>query len=135
MSSHNLVKSLLVPFLIGGTTIAVVKYVASTLNNPALAAIFGGIPVGLVSIFFVANSESISYSINYFYVTMILGASILTFYALHTYTSLSKNVVLVIALATWLALAGGRYVIQHVMSHGSNSSPSPVAKHASSSVD
>ena len=124
MQSHDLAKNLLVPFLIGGTTIAVVKFVASNLHNPALAAIFGGVPVGLVSLYFVANSETLSYAVNYFYVTMILGISILTFYFLHTHTSWSKNTVLAVSLVTWLTLAGGKYLFEHSMSH-STTSPSP----------
>ena len=124
MQPHDMVKNLLVPFLIGGTTIAAVKFVASNLHNPGLAAIFGGVPVGLVSLFFVANSETLTYAVNYFYVTMILGISILTFYILHTYTSWSKNTVLAVSLVTWLTLAGGKYLIEHLVSHPATS-PSP----------
>lgn len=120
----SLIKNLLIPFLIGGTTIAAVKYVASNLHNPGLAAIFGGVPVGLVSLYFVANADSYSYAVNYFYVTMILGISILIFYILHSYTSLSKNVVLAISLGAWLALVGGRYLLTRLSHHGSSPSPS-----------
>ena len=126
----GLVKNLLVPFLIGGTTIGAVKFAASHMHNPGLAAIFGGIPVGLVSLYFVANSEISSYAISSFYVTMILGVSILAFCILHSYTSLSKNGIVTISLIVWVVLVGGKYFLKHAGSRSlaSTSPPFSVSK-------
>jgi uncharacterized membrane protein len=106
-------KNFVIPFLIGGFTVGAVKYVTTRFNNPGLAAIFGGIPVGLLSIYFVANEQTYPYAVNYFYVTMILGISIVAFYTLHSYTSLSKNQVLLMAVLLWVLLVGGRYMLTH----------------------
>ena len=46
------IKSLIIPFLLGGTVIAGVKFAATHLDDPALAAIIGGVPTGLISIYF-----------------------------------------------------------------------------------
>ena len=116
---QNILRNLVVPFLVGGTTVASVKFAASHMHNPGLAAIFGGIPIGLLSLYFVADREIYSYAINYFYVTMILGIVVLTFYILHSYTSWGKNAVLAIVVIVWIVLVAGRYSIKR----GKSSSP------------
>jgi hypothetical protein len=102
-------KGLIIPFLIGGSVITGVKFMATHLNNPALAAILGGIPTGLISIYFLTSDKSIGYAYDYFYVTLILATAILAFYLIHIHTKLDKNVVLAIALATWVVLVLIRY--------------------------
>jgi hypothetical protein len=104
-------KEILVPFMLGGVIISSVKFIATHLDNPALAAIVGGIPTGLISIYFLSADKTLDYAHNYFYVTLILATSILTFYLLQTYTKLSKNVILLVAIATWMTLVGTRYVL------------------------
>lgn len=107
----SLVKSLIIPFLIGGTVISGVKYSSEHIPNPAVAAIIGGIPTGLISMYFVANDKSLGYSHNYFYVTLSLLTAIAIFYTLYTYTNLSKNVVVSVSLACWALFIGIRYAI------------------------
>jgi len=106
-----LIQELLIPFLIGGTVIAGVKFAATHLENPVLAAIIGGMPTGLISIYFITRERSIGYSQNYFFVTLSLLTSIMIFYTLSIYTNLSKNLVLLISLLSWAAMVGIRYVI------------------------
>lgn len=104
-------KELIIPFLIGGSVITGVKFMAVHLDNPALAAIFGGLPTGLISIYFLTSDKSIGYAHNYFYVTLILSVAIMTFYILHVHTKMNKNIVLSIALLTWIVLVFVRYLI------------------------
>lgn len=98
------IKNLIVPFLLGGSVIASVKYIASHSSNPGLAAVAGGLPTGLITIYFLTQDKTIPYSHNYFYVTLILATSILLFYLLRIHTSWDKNIVLLVALLTWATL-------------------------------
>jgi uncharacterized membrane protein YGL010W len=102
-------ESLMIPFLIGGSIISGVKYAATHLNNPALAAILGGLPTGLLSIYFLTSEDSIGYANNYFYVTLILATSIMIFYLLRLYTNQSKNISLLIAIGSWILLVLAHY--------------------------
>ena len=104
------VKSLILPFLIGGTVISGVKYASENIKNPAIAAVIGGIPTGLLSIYFVADSKSLKYAHNYFFVTLALLIAIAIFYNIHTYSNLSKGAVLAISLVCWALLIIIRYL-------------------------
>ena len=64
-------KSIIIPFLIGGTVISGVKYASSYIENPAVAAIIGGIPTGLISMYFVSDEKTLKYAHNYFFVTLL----------------------------------------------------------------
>lgn len=109
-NSESLMKNLVIPFLLGGSIIAGVKYTATKLHNPALAAILGGLPIGLMSIYFVSTSEASSYAYNYFYVTLILLMSIMLFYVLYTHGNLSKNIAWGITMVCWAVLILSRYL-------------------------
>lgn len=105
------VKGLILPFLIGGTIITGVKFTATHIDNPALAAILGGLPTGLISIYFLTSEKSISYAHDYFFVTLSLLTAIMVFYMINVHTKLSKNLILLIALFSWATLIGLRYVL------------------------
>jgi hypothetical protein len=115
-------KSLIIPFLIGGTIIASVKYASTHLDNPALAAIIGGFPTGLLSIYFVSASKSGEYAHDYFFVTLILLASIMIFYLIHTYSALDKRVTWVIAVMFWVIMVMIRYFVVHPPKNSKKSS-------------
>jgi hypothetical protein len=96
------VKNLIVPFLLGGTIIAGVKFAASN-ASPGVAAIIGGVPTGLISIYFLtSDSISIEYSYNYFFNTVVLAMSILCFYLAQSNTKIHKNVMATLAIAFWI---------------------------------
>jgi hypothetical protein len=103
-------KNLIVPFLIGGTVIAGVKYASVHIKNPAVAAIIGGVPTGLISIYFVSDEKTLKYAHNYFFVTLSLLSAIAVFYVLHTYTKLKKDVALLISLIFWAIFIAVRYI-------------------------
>ena len=100
------IKDLIIPFLLGGTIIAGVKFAATHLNNPALAAMLGGLPTGLISIYFLTQDKTIGYAKNYFHVTLCLLTAIMVFYLLSIYTKIDKNFVVLIALLVWVTGAG-----------------------------
>lgn len=107
------IKSLIIPFLLGGTIIAGVKFAATHLDDPALAAIIAAIPTGLISIYFLSSDKSLGYAHNYFYITLILATSIMLFYVLQSNTKMHKNLILLISLGTWGLLAFLRYIYSH----------------------
>jgi hypothetical protein len=103
------IKSLIVPFLIGGGVIAGVKFAATHLANPMLAAAIGGIPTGIIAIFFLKSTETVGYSSNYFFVNLILATSTLLFIILNTRFKVHKNIATPVALVLWLVLVLARY--------------------------
>lgn len=105
------IKNFIVPFLLGGSIIASVKYIATYSNNPGLAAVAGGLPTGLISIYFLTQDQTIPYAQNYFYVTLILATSIILFYLLRIHTSWDKNIILLVALLTWATLVTVHFLI------------------------
>tara|TARA_B110000908_G_C10077973_1_gene368205 strand:+ start:359 stop:712 length:354 start_codon:yes stop_codon:yes gene_type:complete len=111
MSTGKNLKNLIIPFLIGGTVIAGVKYASVHIKNPAIAAIIGGVPTGLISIYFVSDGKTLKYAHNYFYVTLSLLMAIAIFYTLHTYTNMSKDAVLAISLVCWAIFIAIRYML------------------------
>lgn len=104
------IKGLITPFLIGGTVIAGVKYASQHIKNPAIAAVIGGIPTGLISMYFIADEKSLKYAYNYFFVTLSLLIAIVIFYILHTYSKWSKQVVITVSLVCWATLIAIRYI-------------------------
>ena len=107
----NNLTSYVIPFLTAGFTVAAVKYVATHMNNPFLAAILGGLPIGLLSIYFLQSDKTIPYSKNYFHVTLCLATAILLFFLLQVHTSMDKNICLLIALGVWAVLVFINYMI------------------------
>lgn len=103
------IKDLIIPFLIGGTIIAGVKFAATHFANPTLAAIIGGVPTGLLAIYFLSRQKAVSYSYEYLHIGLVLVASVAVFHALITRTNMSKNTILIISILTWLSLASLRY--------------------------
>lgn len=101
--------NLIVPFFLGGSIISGIKFAATNMNNTILASVIGGIPTGLLAIYFVSNQNSLVYINNYFYVTLSLLIAILVFYFVHRYTNISKNFVLLISILIWISLVGIHY--------------------------
>lgn len=106
------ISSLIIPFLIGGTVIASVKYASSHIKNPGVAAIIGGIPTGLLAIYFIAEDETMGYTHNYFFVTLSLLVSIAVFYIINKHTELKKDIILLISLLCWATLVGISYMLE-----------------------
>ena len=98
------IKELIVPFLVGGFLISGVKYSSENIKNPAIAAVIAGIPTGLLSIFFLSESKSLKYTNNYFFVTLATLIAVTIFYAVYTYTNISKDFVLLISVIFWFII-------------------------------
>ena len=75
---------ILITFLIGGAVLAAVEFIAKYADNPALAAVAGAFPVGLISMYLVQSSQSQKYAHDYFFITSILLFSVLMFYIIRT---------------------------------------------------
>lgn len=94
-------------FLIGGIIIGSVRLAASKVSV-FWAAIFGALPLGIISMFFIANSQAEDYTKNYVQIAVISIVAIVFMLVL-----LAMNVprvpVVIIGLVTWAALNGMRY--------------------------
>ena len=98
-------KSLAIPFLIGGSVISGVKYSATHMDNPGLAAIIGGVPTGLVSIILLqTRQKSSDYAENYFFVTLSLLFSIAFYYFMVTKTKISYKTIWILSIVFWSIL-------------------------------
>ena len=112
-------KDLSITFLISGTVFTMVKYTVTELNNPALAAVFAGIPIGLISIYLIEKDKCAEYTHNYFFVTLILLSSILLFYIIFINTLINKNLILIISLLFWMSLVSLRYYYTKIYKNNS----------------
>lgn len=106
------VGSLVFAFLVGGFVIASVKYLSTTVHNPGLAAIIGGLPTGLLTMYLISRQDSVTYSNSYFYNTLILASAIMAFYLMTIYTEWNKNLTLTLAIGIWSSLVTVHYLMQ-----------------------
>jgi hypothetical protein len=93
------------PFLIGGSVIAGSKYV-STLVNPALAPLVGGMPTGIIASFFLSsNKEKKKFYTGYAYSSLVLFFSVLFIHKVSDVTSYSIDMISIAALFLWAAIS------------------------------
>ena len=102
------VKQLIFPFIFGGLVMTAVKLSGEYIENKSIAAIFGGIPLGLLSIYMLKDDASLKYAHNYFFITLSLLGAIAVFYELHLHTNMHKNIVLLISIILWVIFASVR---------------------------
>jgi uncharacterized membrane protein YjjP (DUF1212 family) len=102
-------KELAFTFFITGAILTSIKYIISEFNDTVLAAILGGIPLGLLSIYLINPDKCLEYTNDYFIVTLIFLISFFTFYITLRYAKLHKNIVLTMALLLWIILVCLRY--------------------------
>lgn len=98
-------EGLIIPAITGAIIVSGVKYVSSVMKDTKLAAVIGGFPIGLFSIYFLSDKEALSYGWDYGIITSILLLSIAVFNILYKYFKLNKEVAHVISLLTWFVLA------------------------------
>ena len=92
-----------------------VKYTATHMNNPGLAAIIGGVPTGLVSIMLLSRVQSKSYSKNYFFVTLSLLISIAFYFMFIKFTHLPMKAIWSASLLIWMILVGTHYFLSNIL--------------------
>tara|TARA_Y100000389_G_C17415632_1_gene493523 strand:+ start:1161 stop:1526 length:366 start_codon:yes stop_codon:yes gene_type:complete len=112
-STAETLKGLIIPFFIGGAIISGVKYSATHIDNPGLAAIIGGVPTGLLSIILLTRIKAQSYSENYFFVTLSLLFSIALYYFLVAKTNLNIKLIWVLSILLWAILVGAHYFLSN----------------------
>jgi len=93
------------PFLIGGSIIATSKYV-STLVNPSLAPLVGGMPTGILAAFFLSNDkDKKKYYTGYAYSSFTLFLAILFIHKISTVTSYSVDSISLVAIVLWAIIS------------------------------
>jgi hypothetical protein len=97
------------PFFIGGIIVSSTKYVSNNIS-PKLGPLIAGIPLGIISIFFLNNdSDKIKFYQGYIYTSIILTLVVCSIYflsksfenILHNYV----NIISIIGLFLWIFLS------------------------------
>ena len=109
-------QKLLFTFLVGGTIITGVYYLSMVLQQPALAAILGAVPISLICCYFLTNKKNLNcYANNSMIVLMItvFCLGILTFLLKLSESQSYQSILLIITvtLAIWLLLQWCQYRI------------------------
>lgn len=95
----------LVDFLIGGSVIMGVKWVA-TCFSPEFSPIVAGMPLGIVASFFLnKNSEKIKYYNGYIYVSIITTLTVIVANWLCNHTAINVNVISAVAFISWAVVS------------------------------
>lgn len=109
--NDNIISNIIIPFIIGGLILSTAKYVSSKLHNPKLAAIVAGVPIGLITMYFISTEEAIIYSVDYVYLLLIILMVSILYAKLIQNTKIPKNILVIGALLVWLVLSLLRYKI------------------------
>ena len=96
-------------FFIGGIIISSTKYVSNNIS-PKLAPLICGIPLGIISAFFLNNySDKIKFYEGYIYTSIILALIVCFIYILSKYfqkfSTNSINIISLIGLFLWIFLS------------------------------
>ena len=103
MSVKHFLQSELGQFVVGGTTVAGISYLAKHFST-LVAAIFGGVPIGLPSSVFIEDNKVLSYLKNSTVMAFILFLATLTAFLLKKYKKYDKYKTVSLAMLTWVAL-------------------------------
>ena len=101
VSAKAIVGSLPAQFAIGGVTVAGIAYVSNHINNPTLAGLIAGVPIGLPSAVFVADGKVAAYSTKLVQATLLLILVTSEFWVLLNKFKFSKYKSVGIAMLTW----------------------------------
>ena len=97
IDSHIKLSGYIFPFLVGGLTVAGVKYI-STISTPAIAALIGAIPVGYLSIYFVSGRDKReNYLENYAFSNAFTIMGVIS-YIIMLNMKIDRNIALILAL-------------------------------------
>ncbi len=87
-------------FLIGGSTVAGISYLSKHFST-LIAAIFGGVPIGLPSAVFIDESKVLEYLKNSTMMSFILFFATLTAFLLKKYKKYDKYKTVSISMFAW----------------------------------
>lgn len=107
MTQSMIVKDLMSAFLMGGFIIAGVKFLAMEVN-PSVAAVFGAIPIGMISSNFITDDKVERYVQSYLGVVFMLLIAAITYYVLLKKYEVNRYIAFGISLALWAILSFGR---------------------------
>ena len=97
IDSHIKLAGYILPFILGGLTVAGVKYV-STISTPAIAALIGAIPIGYLSIYFVSGRDKREdYLENYAFSNIFTIMGVIS-YIIMLNMNIDRNLALVLGL-------------------------------------
>lgn len=112
--SPMIVKDFISAFLMGGFIIAGVKFLAMEVN-PSVAAVFGAIPIGMISSNFIATDRVESYMRSYISVILMLLIASIVYYILLKKYDINRYIAFGISLTLWAILSFGRLHIKGML--------------------
>lgn len=99
-----MLSELVKPFLVGGTVIAGSKLLASY-STPAVASLLGGLPTGILTAFFLADSKKTNYFDGYRFHSFVLWLATVFIYYMLANTQYNREVVLFGGFAIWAVIS------------------------------
>jgi hypothetical protein len=101
---YTMLSELVKPFLVGGTVIAGSKLLASY-STPAVASLLGGLPTGILTAFFLADSKKTNYFDGYRFHSFVLWLATVFIYYMLANTQYNREVVLFGGFAIWAVIS------------------------------
>jgi hypothetical protein len=100
-------------FLIGGTIVALISYIANSLDNPKLASIITAFPIGLVPIYFMWKHRKVKeYSTDTTYTNFIVVLTYLVFdFLIRHYKGMSIEDITSLSFLAWIIICIVAYII------------------------
>ena len=104
MLFEELVNSLVGKFIVGGTFVSGIAFIAKHFST-LMAAIFAGVPIGLPSSLFIDEKHVLEYLENLTLMTLILFIVTLFAYLFKKYTNSDKYKTIKTTVVVWVALS------------------------------
>lgn len=103
-------QSYLLTFLLGGTIVSLVKYIANELNDPACAAIAALLPIGFLCGYIIDTREALVKYIHHISLVMAVtvAVAVCIYFALIS-ISVHEFVILSASILVWFGLQYGMY--------------------------
>ena len=103
---------ILKPFLSGGIFVAFISYIGNIVD-PILAGLLSGLPIPIVSTYFISDKKAPEYVLNLVYTGLMAQFVTVLYYVLYDLRkNVSKNMGIVISMSTWFILVFIIYLYQ-----------------------
>lgn len=88
-------------FLSGGIFVATISYIGNNVD-PILAGLLSGLPIPIVSTYFITDKKAPKYVLNLVYTGLLAQFATILYYILYDYRKdVSKNVGILISMSVW----------------------------------
>lgn len=107
--------SYLLTFLLGGTIVSAVKYIANELNDPACAAIAALLPIGFLCGYIIDARGTLIRYVHHIALVMVVTVAVAMciYLALVYLSAVHKFIILTVGILLWFCLQYGLYKLLH----------------------